>query len=204
MIDEGYIKFRSDWKESAALSHAEIQELLKWRKPLYAAGLIGHYADIGIGYGNLSTRAGSDGQFIISGTQTGELSNPENQHFALVTAYDIARNTVQSTGATEASSESMTHAAIYELDPAIRAVVHVHSQELWVGLKNVVPCTDKRIGYGTPEMAQEFRRLFQQTDFSESGVAIMAGHDEGLISTGATVGEAAERMLSLYRKFCPD
>jgi len=204
MIDEGYIKFRSDWTESAALSRPEIQELLKWRKPLYAAGLIGHYADIGIGYGNLSTRAGSDGQFVISGTQTGEIASPDNRHFALVTAYDIARNTVQSTGATEASSESMTHAAIYELDPEIRAVVHVHSQKMWVGLKDAAPCTNERIAYGTPEMAQEFRRLFNQTDFSKSGIAVMAGHDDGLISTGASVREAAERMLSLYRKFCPD
>ena len=92
----------------------------------------------------------------------------------------------------------MTHAAIYELDPEIGAIVHVHSHELWVGLKNVSPYTDERIAYGTPEMAQEFKRLFEQSEFSKTGIAVMAGHDDGLISTGASTREATERILSLY------
>jgi class II aldolase/adducin N-terminal domain-containing protein len=199
MIDEGYIKFKSYWEKSGPLDHAEIQDLILWRRPLYAAGLIGYYTEIGIGYGNISTRAGLAGQFVISGTQTGQIANPGNEHFALVTAYDIARNAVHSTGATEASSESMTHATIYELDPEIHAVVHVHNAALWETLKGISPCTDEHIAYGTPEMAQEFRRLFRDTDFPVSGIAVMAGHDDGLISTGVTTQQAAERLLSLYK-----
>lgn len=198
MIDEGYIKFKSYWEKSGPLSHVEIQDLIFWRKALYAAGLIGYYADTGIGYGNISTRTGLAGQFVISGTRTGQVANPGNEHFALVTAYDIACNSVHSTGATEASSESMTHATIYDLDPEIRAVVHVHNTALWEMLKGTSPCTDEHIAYGTPEMAQEFKRLFRDTDFPASGIAVMAGHDDGLISTGATTQQAAERLLSLY------
>ena len=198
MIDEGYIKFESHWDKSGALSHPEIRSLTRWREPLYAAGLIGHYADIDTGYGNISTRIGETNQFIISGTQTGHVASPGAEHFAFVTDYDIASNAVHSTGAAEASSESMTHAAIYELDPKIRAVVHVHSEKLWLGLRGRVPTTDEQIDYGTPEMARELSRLFHKTEFSETGVAVMAGHHSGLVTTGRCLQEAAERVLSLH------
>ena len=197
MIDEGYIKFDSMWQTSAPLDNPEIDDLIKWRRPLYAAGLIGHYSDINIGYGNLSQRTNVAGQFVISGTQTGHQADLGNEHFALVTAYDIERNIVHCTGAAEASSESMTHAAIYELDAKIRAVVHVHSDELWLALKDSLPTTDDSVEYGTPQMAQEFCRLFSNTDFPDTGLAVMAGHDAGLISIGSSVQEAAARVLAL-------
>lgn len=197
MIDEGYIKFESDWRQTDALGNPEIDALIRWRRPLYAAGLIGHYADAGIGYGNISARAGEPGQFIISGTQTGHLAELGREHFALVTDYDIERNAVRSTGAAQASSESMTHAVIYEIDAHISAIVHVHSDELWVRLKGRVPTTREDVAYGTPEMATEFRRLFDETDFPQTGIAVMAGHHAGLIGTGRSMREAAKRILSL-------
>jgi L-ribulose-5-phosphate 4-epimerase len=201
VIDEGYIKFESDWTKTAALNYAEIDDLIYWRKPLYAAGLIGHYADVGIGYGNISARLSQNTGFIISGTQTGHLQELDSSHFALVSKYDISHNIVSSSGATEASSESMTHAAIYELDDKIRAVVHVHSDKLWVGLKGVLPTTNADIAYGTPQMASEFARLFSETEFPQTGLAVMAGHDAGLISIGSNLQEATERILVLHEEF---
>jgi len=201
MIDEGYIKFESDWQKTEALDNAEIESLIRWRWPLYDAGLIGYYKEHGIGFGNLSVRAGAEGQFIISGTQTGHLPDPGAEHYALVKNYDIERNRVTSIGAHEASSESMTHAAIYELNPDITAVVHVHSETLWAGLKGSAATTDAEVAFGTPEMAREFRRLFRETDFCRTGIAVMAGHEAGLVSTGSNLQEAAERILALDAKF---
>jgi len=201
MIDEGYIKFDSHWRKTEALDNAEIDSLIRWRRPLYDAGLIGHYAQHGIGFGNLSVRAGAKGQFIISGTQTGHLPDLGAEHYALVEDYDIERNRVSSIGAHEASSESMTHAAIYELDPEIGAVVHVHSEELWAGLKGSAATTNAEVAFGTPGMAREFRRLFRDTDFQKTGIAVMAGHDSGLVSIGSNLQEAAERILALDAKF---
>lgn len=201
MIDEGYIKFRSEWQRTAALDLPEIEDLISWRRPLYAAGLIGHYADLGIGYGNVSVRAASPNTFIISGTQTGHLDELGPEHFSLVSGYDIDNNAVSCHGAAEASSETLTHAVIYELDPAIRAVVHVHDDELWVGLKGILPSTGDGVAYGTPQMAQEFYRLYRQTDFADKGVAVMAGHQSGLISMGSSLQEASERILSLRENF---
>jgi ribulose-5-phosphate 4-epimerase/fuculose-1-phosphate aldolase len=201
MIDEGYIKFDSHWQKTEPLDNAEIESLNRWRQPLYDAGLIGHYAELGIGFGNLSVRTGKDGQFIISGSQTGHLPELDAQHYALVEEYDIEQNRVSSAGATEASSESMTHAAIYELDPDIGAIVHVHSEELWAALKGSAATTDAQVAFGTPEMAREFRRLWQESDFRETGIAIMAGHEGGLVSTGSNLREAAERILAIDAKF---
>lgn len=198
MIDEGYIKFESRWKKSGPLDNPEIADLVRWRTPLHLAGLIGHFPELGIGYGNLSARVGKEGHFVISGTQTGHLSKLGSEHFSLVTGFDLKRNLVTSQGASEASSESMTHAMLYELSPEIRAVVHIHNDALWVALKDQVPTTDHQVAYGTPEMAGEFDRLARETEFLAIGVATMAGHEGGLISIGTTVQEAAEKLLTLY------
>jgi L-ribulose-5-phosphate 4-epimerase len=197
-IDEGYTKFSVDWTDRSPLLSPAIAELERWRRPLYEAGLVGCYPDLNIGYGNISIRAASSGLFIISGTQTGHLPHTDQRHYALVTGADIAENSLRCTGAVQASSESLTHAAIYELDASVNAVVHVHSENLWEQLKHSVPTTSAEVAYGTPEMAREFRRLYRETGFRESGVAVMAGHDAGLVSIGGSLEEAARRILSLH------
>jgi ribulose-5-phosphate 4-epimerase/fuculose-1-phosphate aldolase len=195
MIDEGYTKFIVEWTRTSPLELAEIDGLINWRKPLYEAGLIGQYEDIGIGFGNISARTSVCGQFVISGTQTGHLAKLGNEHFSLVTGFNLDANKVTCTGPIQASSESMTHATIYSLDDSINAVVHVHSADLWVRLRDSLPATDAKIAYGTPEMAEEFERLYHRTDFPVSGIAIMAGHADGLISIGHDLKQAAERIL---------
>ena len=70
--DEGYIKYDIEWTPGPAAFVAAARALDAWRRPLFDAGLIGVYEDLGIGYGNLSIRCGEPGQFLISGTQTGE------------------------------------------------------------------------------------------------------------------------------------
>lgn len=196
-IDEGYIKFDSDWTPGPAADTGLTALLDHWRRPLYAAGLIGHYDDLGVGYGNLSVRADDGRNFVISGTQTGELAETSGDHYARVTDYDIDANRVCSTGPVEASSESLTHAAIYELDPAINGIVHVHSAPLWQSLLGHLPTTSSNVSYGTPEMAREFERLYRDTDFAAGGVAIMGGHEEGIIAFGRSLEEAARRILAL-------
>ena len=199
MIDEGYTKFAVDWTKTSPLTHAKIEDLIRWRKPLYDAGLIGQYEDVGIGYGNISVRVSANGQFIISGTQTGHLSELGSEHFALVTDYDLHANSVTCSGSIQASSESMTHATIYSLDVSINAVVHIHSAEMWVRLIDSLPATDAAVAYGTPEMAREFERLYSDTEFPTTGVAIMAGHDDGLVSIGESLEEATSRVLELVK-----
>ena len=166
---------------------------------MYEAGLIGEYEEHGIGYGNLSMRRGSSELFLISGTQTGHLPITDENHYSLVTDCNVRANVVRCSGPIQASSEAMTHASIYALGEAIGAVVHAHSAELWRRYMNELPTTNPDIAYGTPDMAQEIDRLYRMAGFRESGIAVLAGHDDGLISFGTTLEEAALRMLNLCR-----
>jgi len=194
-IDEGYIKYISHWTPGPATHVAAARELDSWRKPLYEAGLIGQYQDLGVGYGNISVRRGSCDLFLISGTQTGHLPVTDERHYSLVTDCDIRSNVVRCSGPVQASSEAMTHAAIYALGDAIGAVVHVHSAELWRRSLGKLPTTDPDVAYGTPDMARELDRLYRLEGFRDAGVAVLAGHDEGLISFGTSLEEAVERIL---------
>lgn len=197
MIDEGYIKFELEWAHGPPPDAATVRALNRWRRPLFDAGLIGQYAAEGIGYGNLSVRSPAEGHFVISGTQTGHLATLAARHYALVTDYDIAANRVSCRGEIKASSESMTHAALYELSDTINAVVHVHSETLWRQYLDVLPTSSADVSYGTPQMAQEFRRLYRDTGFATGGVAVMAGHAEGVIAVGSDLAEATRRILAL-------
>ncbi len=196
-IDEGYIKYEAHFTEGPPPDAARVAELERWRQPLYAAGLIGHYDDLGIGYGNISVRAARPGEFVISGTQTGHVARTSALHYALVEHVDIDANRVWSRGPIQASSEALTHAALYALSGNIAAVVHVHSQRLWEAFKGRLPTTDSNVAYGTPQMAYEFERLWRDGRFRDEGLAVMAGHEEGIVSIGESLEEAAKRVLAL-------
>ena len=196
-IDEGYTKFVCDWHRCTLPPLDELAEICRWRKPLFDAGLIGIYEEHGIGFGNISVRIGSGSEFLISGTQTGHIADVGAGHFSLVTEVDTERNSVRCRGPVQASSESLTHAALYGTAADINAVVHVHSEILWNIHKGVLPTTSQDIAYGTPEMAAEFERLYRDTVFRTDGIAVMGGHESGLISIGRNPGEAAMRILAL-------
>ena len=198
-IDEGYIKYCSDWTPGPPPDPGLARQIESWRRPLFEAGLIGHYADQDIGYGNISARTSRRREFLISGTQTGHIARTGGDHYALVTGYDIEANSVSCCGPVQASSEAMTHAAIYELDDGIAAVVHVHSRELWRLFVDDLPTTAADVAYGTPEMAREFRRLYDDSAFADQGIAVMAGHEEGLVSIGNSLRQAASRILDLRK-----
>ena len=195
MIDEGYTKYACEWRQAPALRAAAVAELNAWRNRLHDKGLIGYYAEHGVGFGNVSIREGDSQRFIISGTQTGHVAQTDEQHYALVTACDIEANHVACEGPVQASSEALTHAAIYALDADIRAVVHVHEAGLWQELIDRVPTTSRDVTFGTPAMAREFQRLYAETDFAERGIAVMGGHDEGIVAFGDSIDQASRRIL---------
>lgn len=197
--DEGVIKYRSDWTSGPVPDAACAREIGKWRLALFDAGFIGRDAGTGIGYGNISLRVGSTSQFIITGSQTGHVRDTGAQHYSLVTGYDIDANRVRCTGPVAASSEAMTHAAIYELDEEFRAVVHVHNSSLWRSGRDILPTTRADVAYGTPEMAGEFSRLYRDTDFASGGLAVMAGHEDGVVCVGGSLEQAAKRALTAFR-----
>lgn len=124
-MNEGYVKFNCDWIKSDKIPRGTVFHLNKWRDILYAKGWIGAYSD-GVGFGNISMRL--DGKtFLISGTATGVIKNLSENHYSMVTKYDLAKNYIACEGPVKASSESLTHALIYECSNKSNAVVHIHN-----------------------------------------------------------------------------
>jgi ribulose-5-phosphate 4-epimerase/fuculose-1-phosphate aldolase len=195
-IDEGTIKFNCEWIKQP-LSISVPKEILTWRDRMYELNLIGYYENINIGYGNISIKTPQG--ILISGTQTGNIYPIQPQHFTLVTDYQLDRNTVKCQGLIKASSESMTHIAVYRCDESINAIIHIHNLTLWQNLMNRIPTTNKNVAYGTPDMAKEIFRLFAQSQVKQEKILVMAGHEEGIIAFGNSLEEAGNILMKVIR-----
>ncbi len=202
---EGVIKFQLDFTPAPPLSTAEIAEINHWRAILYAHKLIGQdparYG--GYGYGNLSVRLPPFDappplrRFLISGSQTGHLAVLGPAHYTVVDACYPDQNRLVATGPIRPSSESLTHAAVYALDDTIRAVFHAHSPEIWRTAAQLgIPITAEDVPYGTPEMAAEVARLHAHTDMAQRRIFSMGGHEDGIVTFGASADEAGDVMLA--------
>ena len=146
----------------------------------------------GVGFGNLSVRDGISGNFYITGSATGGLPELTPTDCVRVVAFDFANNWLRYEGAAIPSSESLTHAAIYESDPSTSAVIHCHDSDLWATLLDRVPITAKSVAYGTPEMAYEIIRLFKGTNVRNRKILVMAGHEGGIVTFGQNFEEASD------------
>ena len=198
MTDEGYIKYQCHWQPVSAVDETEIVELNQCRQELYQLGLIGVYSD-GIGFGNLSRRLADGRQLLISGSQTGGIANLTPKHYAKVIDYNWQENYVVCQGLVKASSETLSHAAIYQANSQVNAVVHVHHLELWQQLLEQVPTTNPNCAYGTPEMAAEIIRLCQQESTQQQGIIVMSGHESGILTFGHDLAEAKSILLNYSR-----
>ena len=190
MKDEGGIKFKYNWKQEPPMPPELISELNIWRDKLYKAGLIGEDAS-GIGYGNISCRLEKN-IFIITGSGTGSLEKLSAEHYTTVTAFNLFNNSLNIAGPIKASSESLTHAAVYETAPVLNAVFHIHHLGLWEKLLVNLPSTAPGIEYGTTAMAVEIARLLRDPVVLEQGITAMGGHREGILAFGKDPDSAGQ------------
>jgi ribulose-5-phosphate 4-epimerase/fuculose-1-phosphate aldolase len=153
----------------------------------------------GIGFGNLSLRDGTTNNFYITGSATGGLPELTLADCARVVAYDFKRNWLRCEGSAIASSESLTHAAVYASDAKTGAVIHCHDPNLWAALLNQAPTSSKAVEYGTPEMAYEVTRLFKVTNVPSRKILVMAGHEGGIVAFGRDL-EGAFAVLMRERR----
>lgn len=195
MTDEGYIKYQCELTEGPPPSAESIHALNIYRQHLHSLGLIGHSPELNVDFGNISIRCPVPARMIISGTQTGHLPRLSTEQYSIVTEADIEQNRVEYQGKIKPSSETLTHAAIYDLSLQINAVIHVHAQSQWECLLYKIPTTVSDVAYGTPEMAREFQRLYRETELGEKGIAAMHGHTGGIISFGKDLEQAEQRLL---------
>ena len=200
-MDDGVIKYSSERVAGQVPVSAALTQLNAARSTLFELGLIGAYPN-GIGYGNLSLR--EDGtRFVISASATGADPSLHLDQYCLVEDFSIDRNWVRSRGDLPASSESMTHGAIYLAHPAAQCVIHVHSRALFDALlAQGAPHTSADIAYGTPAMARAVMQLVQ-AQAALPVLFVMAGHDEGVVAYGADIGSVTTLLVDTLKRIQP-
>jgi hypothetical protein len=197
MIDEGYVKFNPNWDKSEIKVNTRLlEELNIYRTKLIGQNMIGKIPN-GPGFGNISIKH-TEG-FLISGTNTGHLPLLQCSDMALVNKWDIAENTVWCKGETCASSETMSHAVIYDANPKVQAVIHIHHFTFWEKSLGKVPTTSTSNAYGTPELAMEISALVKATE-SPEGIINLAGHEEGILFYGKALPDTYALIQEWYEK----
>ncbi len=184
-----YIKFACEQAAAEITPFGGLAELNAYRRKLLQLRLIGVDSN-GIGFGNLSIRDSATKNFYITGSATGRKPELTLADCARVVAYDFEKNWLRYEGSAIPSSESLTHAAVYESDAKAGSVIHCHDSKLWAALLNKAPTSSKAVDYGTPEMAYEVTRLFKVTDVQSTKILVMAGHEGGIVAFGKDLEEA--------------
>ncbi len=117
-MDDGYIKYSSERRNGVVAMSAMLDELNEARTSLVDRNLIGVYPN-GVGFGNLSFRTNNN-QFVVTASATGGIRTLGNEHYCLVEEFSADQNYVRSVGLLPASSEALTHGAIYAANPTVR------------------------------------------------------------------------------------
>jgi ribulose-5-phosphate 4-epimerase/fuculose-1-phosphate aldolase len=195
--ETGSVKFKCEQVPTEVSRFAGFAELNKYRRKLLDLEMMGVDGN-GIGFGNLSVRDGTSARFYITGAATAGIMELTPADYARVVVYDFAKNWLRCEGSRVASSESLTHAAVYESDPTARAVIHCHDINLWAALLDKAPTTPKRVEYGTAEMAYAVQGLFEITDVKTRKIFVMAAHDGGLVTFGKNLQDAFEILMSSH------
>ena len=194
-----YIKFSYECACAEIAAFDQLAELNECRRKLRELHMIGVDSN-GIGFGNLSVRDGATSNFYVTGSATGGLTKLALADCVHVVAYDFEKNWIRYEGSAIPSSESLTHAAIYESDPMATAVIHCHDSVLWRTLLEHGPTTSKSVAYGTPEMAYEIMRLFKASDVRTRNILVMAGHEGGIVAFGKNFEEAFDILMHHQNK----
>ena len=193
MASDGVIQFQLHHRDAPLPDAEAIGILSGLRDALRARGWIGRdparYG--GLGYGNVSRRLAGDA-FLVSATQTGHLATLAALHWVTVTAASPATNELWSEGASKPSSESLTHAAIYQACNAA-FVCHIHHPALWrAACEGAIslPKTTAAATYGTPAMAAALSRIAASKELPFA--AAMTGHEDGLMAAADSPAELLE------------
>jgi len=194
-----YVKFTYQHACADIAPFDALAELNACRRKLVDQHLLGLYPN-GIGFGNLSVRDDATKNFYITGSATGGLPKLALSDCVRVVDCDFKKNWLRYEGTAIPSSESLTHAAIYLSDSSASAVIHCHDSVLWETLLDRVPATSKAIAYGTPEMAYEIMRLFEQTDVRSKKNFVMAGHKDGIVAFGKNLEDAFDVLMRAREK----
>ncbi len=199
---EGVIKYQLHHTMNKLPNYACINAINAWRKILITLNLLGQdpnrYA--GYGFGNISQRLNAQ-EFIITGTQTGNLASLKTADFCVVTQAQPEQNRIYALGETQPSSEALTHASIYAQNPAIQSIIHVHSPEIWRNTHKLqLHFTPANIPYGSVQMAHAVTKLFNQYIQQPEAIFSLLGHEDGIVACASTLANAGGLLIQKLAK----
>jgi len=188
--EAGYtgVKFETRMVGTAIPDEPRIKELAFWCGIFHERGLAPPYD--GGSYGNLSFRLKPDSpSFIITAAKSGLADSKEPSRFVRVHDVDLRSGIVSASGTRQPSSESMVHAAIYDLRPDVQAIFHGHSNEISANAEKLgIPITTRKEDYGTIALVRRVQESLNGNHFLEM-------RDHGFLSMGATMNEAGNNSL---------
>jgi L-ribulose-5-phosphate 4-epimerase len=104
-------------------------------------------------------------------------------------------------GLTKPSSESLTHAQIYQLQPQVNFIIHAHCADIWRQAAHYdIPRTAADVPYGTVEMTLAVEALFRSGQLQEQDVFAMMGHLDGVVSFATTASQAFYQLINWLTK----
>lgn len=194
MIVEGYIKFSYNLIKGASFLTKDIEDINYYRNQFLHKGYIG--MKDGIGFGNISIRL-DNSSFIITASKTGGLQELKSKHYAKVISWDFVKNHIEAISELAPSSESLTHAIFYELDKDIKVVIHIHCSFLWGKYINKLPTISEKAKFGSVEMVNEIRFMYNNSNLKEKGILITAGHKNGIFVFGQSFKNVLKSIMNL-------
>ncbi len=172
--------------------------LAGWRAVLKRLDLIGQSADRydGLGFGNVSGRDPVlPDEFVITASQTAGAADLNDRDLVRITHSNPARFWVDACGYQPPSSETLTHAVIYQTDATVAWVFHVHSPEIWQRSEALaLPATGEDVPYGSAAMVQAVERLLTQ-HVERPLVFVTLGHQDGVFACGASAEAAGAALV---------
>ncbi len=195
-MSEGVIKFNLEHRNEklSNIPNDVFETLNSTRKKLFEQNMIGELLN-GIGFGNISVRLQKN-RFLISGSGTGGKRNLTLSDYAEVENFSLNENKIISIGEAPASSESLTHAALYIGNSEINAVIHIHKKDMFDNFKiNNLNCLPKDVLYGTVDLAKALNNCGKN---NSNGIIATLGHEDGLYAWGVDLFDAYNILMN-YR-----
>jgi len=176
----------------------DVSVITRLRRELYKNNLISTYGAYQKGYGTLSVRLKEPNHlyFHITGHATGIYAKPDETKYVRVMSWSTEEMRLSYVGDTDPSSESLLHGLFYQIDPSLHGVVHVLNNKMWTYYGTRLQTLSSQVEHGTKEELRELQYLYENTDFRNTKIIVMANYRPGLIILGKSAREAVKRTVS--------
>lgn len=180
-----------------------VRSLAGWRAVFRRLDLLGQHRDRyqGFGYGNLSSRDGSrPDEFVITASQTAGAPDFDDSSLVRITHSNVARFWVDAVGQQPPSSETLTHAIVYQADRSIGWVFHVHCPEIWQRHADLgLPATPEHAPCGSAAMADAVEVLLARHHVRPV-VFVTLGHEDGVFACGTDAAATGNALVALLAR----